>query len=235
MNCPSCAASVSPKLEYCPQCLQELPRQALVSEVPAGLVPPEPAAPVPSHALPAPVADPPMATEEGPICSTHPYTPGSTCRQCNASYCARCLPEAAKAALCATCNTAIAVREAPEKLRGLFQQLWISPLVMGLAIVVGMFALGASRGRDSDAIMGGIMGAVASSPFFLMALIIAWTKSTTAAWIGFALELLVLLPLVLGGGLCVAPVALIVAIMTVFQIRKIEELRALLRAPALVK
>lgn len=176
-----------------------------------------------------------MAAEEEPVCLRHPYNPASKCRQCSAFYCARCLPEDAQAALCASCNTALAVREAPEKLRGLFRQLWLSPLIMGLAILLAVFVLGTSLGRESDALMSVVAGAFAGSPFFVMALVIALTRSTTAAWLGFSLELLALLALALSGGLCFAVVALIVPFMTVSQIRKIEELRALLRAPAPVK
>jgi hypothetical protein len=195
----------------------------------------EPAAAVPSPAPPAPVAEPSVAPDEGPICQSHPYLPARKCRQCSAFYCARCLPEDAQATLCASCNTAGLVREAPEKLRGLFQQLWLSPLIMGVAILLVVLFLGGARGSESGLFLGGVFGTFAGSPFFVMALIIALTRSTTAAWFGFALELLALVVLALTGGLCIAVVALIVPFMTVSQIRKIEALQALLRAHGPVK
>src|SRR5437868_12984296 len=84
-----------------------------------------------------PKAQPSSAQAGAPICSRHPFLSARKCRQCSEFYCARCLPEDSRPVLCLSCNTPLALQEAPEKLRNLFRDLWISPLVMGFGVFVG--------------------------------------------------------------------------------------------------
>jgi hypothetical protein len=155
--------------------------------------------------------------------------------------------------LCLSCNAPLALQEAPEKLRNLFRELWISPLVMGLGVFVGTIALlfGGSRGHPLAIIFGAIPGGIASLPFFVVSLLVARSRSVAAAWVGFGFELLLLILLMqslLMEMTAVAPgmtlierllslllpflmvvAATIVPIMTIVQIHQVRELQALQR------
>jgi hypothetical protein len=187
------------------------------------------------EALSAPPAAEPDAlliAEDAPRCPEHPTLPAAgTCSRCGAFYCIRCVPEAAqvKQAMCPRCQSTQAVREAPEKIRGLFRELWISPLVMGVGVLLSFVALGLS-GRGAEMIGGAVIGVIASLPFFVVALLLGLTRSIAVAWVGFVLELLMLLMMLLGGVSCFVLVMAIVPVMTVLQISKVRELQALLKA-----
>jgi type IV secretory pathway VirB3-like protein len=56
------------------------------------------------------------------------------------------------------------------------------------------------------------------------------TRTTVAAWIGFALEPLVMLIILLSGNPIYMFIAVAVPLMSVFQIHKVKELQALQRA-----
>jgi hypothetical protein len=226
LTCPSCGTSVPARAEFCPRCLGQVAPRAPVSERAAAPEVPAPMAVAAIEALAAPKVDPFPAPDIAPICPQHALEPAAKCRQCSAFYCPRCVPADGKRALCLSCNTTLAVREAPEKLRTLFRELWISPLIMGLTVLAVILVLIAT----SHPMVGIVFGLMASAPFFLLALVIALARSIAAAWIGFALELLCLL-FMLGGGLGIFTfVAAIIPLMTVFQIVKTQELLALLKA-----
>jgi hypothetical protein len=232
MNCPSCGASAPANAEFCPQCLGSMVPAAPVPEnavVPAA---PEPPAVEESRAPPAPVAEVPLVPEDAPRCPDHPTMPiAGTCSRCGAFYCIRCVPDAAllKQAICPRCKETQAVREAPEKLRGLYRDLWLSPLIMGVLIgaLPGLLWL---ISQEPKAMGIAILGVVVSLPFFLGAFLIGVTRSLTVAWIGFGIELLGLAVMLLGGGGCCVLLIAAVPLMTMIQIRKIQELEALLRA-----
>lgn len=200
-----------------------------------------------------PAGKPSSASAHAPICPQHPRLAARTCRQCSAFYCAHCLPEDSRPVLCLPCNTPLAVQEAPEKLRSLFRELWISPLVMGFGVFVGTIALlfGMSGGHPAAFILGAIPAGIASLPFVVVSFLVARSRSIAAAWIGFGFELMLLALLfqfLLIEMTVVAPSlallerllslllpflmvlgATIVPMMTIVQIYKVRELRALLR------
>lgn len=221
MNCSFCGKSAPPQAEFCPQCLGQLPTKPESMAVQTLS---------PSHPE---VAGLPLVAEDGPMCSEHPRIPASICGPCGAFYCKRCLPTGARPGLCLRCNTAQAVREAPEQLRRLFRELWFTPLIMGMAVAL-LFTLLGLASTTSQEVMGiALVGTVASTPFLLLALIIALTRSTAMAWLSFVIELMVLLVILLGELTMVSVVflalAALIPLMTMFQIFKIKELQALQR------
>ncbi|HYH99600.1 hypothetical protein [Hyalangium sp.] len=176
----------------------------------------------------APKVDPSPAPELAPICPQHALEPAVRCRQCSAFYCPRCVPAHGKRLLCLSCNTTLAVRAAPERLRKIFRDLWISPLIMGLTVLTVSFVLIAlSVGHP---VIGVVFSIMAGAPFFLLALVIARTRSIAAAWISLVLELLCLFVL-LGGGLSLwVLLAAIIPIITLFEIITAQELQDLMKA-----
>lgn len=237
MNCPSCGASVSPRAEFCPQCLGQLAPRPAGPEGAAALAAPEPAAVEAMNPSTAVVACVPLAVEDTSICQQHPLLPASTCRQCGARYCTRCLSGAFKQVLCTGCNTSLALREAPEVLRRLFRELWITPSLVGT--VIAMISIKMTGMSDQGMLIPGILGICLSLPFLLLAHIIRRHRSLTAAWFTFGLEVLLPLLIFLVGLfeagfnlflLVFVAVAAIIPIMTVAQIFKIKDLQALQRA-----
>jgi len=226
-TCPSCSAPVSPRAEFCPKCLGQLPAQAPDPASTGALPAPGPTAPEAPIALAARVATAPLATEEGQDCQKHPLLPASKCRQCSDFYCDRCLPGGARPALCLRCNAALAVREAPEKLRKLYRELWLTPLIVGVGLLLLTTAGALFSGGMGVVIVTGLL---ISAPFFVVAAIIGLTRSLAAAWLVFVFEVLIALWMFQGGSLIFGAVAALIPLLTVYDIFKIQNLEALRKA-----
>lgn len=154
-----------------------------------------------------------------------------TCSQCGAPCCIRCVPDVTwrRRVRCPRCRTSQEVREAPEQLQALYRDLWCGPLVLGVG--AGLFSLPVTAAMGGLQLM--LIGfVVCCMPFFLLSLVLGLTRSLTAAWISFAVEMSLpaLLPsdTVLGLGLWL--LASVVPMITALEIRKIRRLEALLEA-----
>jgi len=188
---------------------------------------PGPTAPEAPSAPAARVATAPLATEEGPVCEKHPLLPASKCRQCSDFYCGRCLLDGARPELCLRCNAALAVREAPEKLRKLYRELWITPLIVGVGLLLLTTAGALFSGGMGVVIVTGLL---ITAPFFVVAAIIGLTRSLGAAWLVFVFEVLIALWMFQDGSLIFGAVAALIPLLTVYDIFKIQNLEALVKA-----
>jgi len=228
-TCPTCSTSVPARAEFCPQCLGELGPRAAASASPAVLAPLVATVP---EALNAPAdsvaAAAPLVSEEGPLCSVHPFKAANKCRQCNAFYCGLCLPADARPGLCPGCNTVLALREAPEQLRKLFRALWLSPAVLGLTLLVLGFAEAVSGGAGGAIVM--FFSFALCTIFLVMSFVIGVSKAVEAGWTTFVLELLLLLLMMTGGSVFFAVVLAVFPLMTVRQLINIHHLQALMKA-----
>lgn len=188
---------------------------------------PGPTAPEAPSAPAARVATAPLATEEGWVCEKHPLLSASKCRQCSDFYCGPCLPDGARPALCLPCNAALAAREAPEKLRKLYRELWITPLIVGVGLLL-LTAAGALFSGGMGVVI--VTGLLFSAPFFVVAAIIGLTRSLAAAWLVFVFEVLIALWMLQDSSLLFGAVAALIPLLTVYDIFKIQNLEALRKA-----
>jgi hypothetical protein len=132
------------------------------------------------------------------------------------------------------------MREAPDKLRRAYRELWLLPLLMGLGIflvfiLIGLVAIGYVEPAVTSAIAGA--GCTFGTPLLVVALLNGMARSIAMAWIGFVIELLVVLSFLVGDvnvfSILIAGLTAIVPFMTVFHIFEIKELQDLqLRHPA---
>lgn len=152
-----------------------------------------------------------------------------TCVRCGRFYCVRCVPDAAlrNKVTCAECVALVAKSEAPEKIRKLRRELWVSFILVGAFAAAVFIALPIFATRDPVRMVTLLaIGAVTALPLIGCGILYASLRRRWVAWTGVVFELVFAAALIFLSGkiTVITGVMLAVPILTAVRMQKLLEL-----------
>ncbi|QSQ26994.1 hypothetical protein JY651_19660 [Pyxidicoccus parkwayensis] len=238
VQCGACGAVAPRQAEFCPSCLASLAGAAVAVEAAASSSPDGSMA-VAGHADAARSADTSASplldggvggaghadaaqpADTGPRCPRHPMMDETrTCPRCGSFYCDGCLPESLESERthCPDCQAREQVTD-PVRLR---RTLMRDMALVHCGVAVGMVIMGVlgsvgAVGKEAEALIGGACFAV----FFAgVAGVLALTRSTTAGWGFFALDVLLGVAFAVMGGLLEGGILFLASVISCLQLSK---------------
>lgn len=251
--CLSCGESVLEGSEFCPACFAAAPGRGRPSAPVESIVEPDASPVAAPDATPDALdrrADLPTIgpDADAPRCTEHPERPiATTCERCGRFLCIDCEPTLLRKekVTCRGCVEQMKISGAPKRIRRIVLELAMTYLVTGGMLILFITVLpiftGVATGAAPEEAASKIrlifilVGSAVALPFILSAMVLLFTRSVIAAWVGFGLVAilgLMALTVVLLGGPLMGLIVVLVMVLAFLRCLELGTLKGLLKKQA---